>query len=133
MFYQFWLYNCRQQRYVLYQPSTQLTVKLLRPNVVVRDASQLLAVDRTFMWQRNNRLSGLVGTDDIADERSTQRTMATALAAPLLHGALVAHTHVPTHVQYSVYRALVADRTLAACWWRDGRLGPLPHSRRVQR
>lgn len=59
--------------------------------------------------------------------------MAAALAAPLLHGALVAHTHVPTHVQYSVYRALVANRTLAACWWRDGRLSPLPHSRRVQR
>lgn len=82
---------------------------------------------------RSVRLSRLVGSDDVSYDGSAERTLAPALAPPLLHCAVVTHTHMSAHVQHWVYGPLVADGAVTAGGGRDGGLRPLAHRRGVQR
>lgn len=57
------------------------------------------------------RLRG-VGAYDITNDRPTERTLTAADAAPLLDGAIVAHAHVPAHIEYRINGILIANGAL---------------------
>lgn len=70
------------------------------------------------------RLSRLEGPYDVTDDGPAERTVAAALAPPLLDGAFVAHAHVTAGVQHGVDLPLVADGTVGALGGRDGIFRP---------
>lgn len=76
----------------------------------IRDLS--LSLSHSHVLSIRNR-SGAVDADNVADRCPAERTVAAALAAPLLNRAGVAHAHVAAHVEHAVDAALVADGALA--------------------
>lgn len=55
-----------------------------------------------------------VGAYYIAYDCSAERTLTAANAAPLLDGAIVAHAHMPAHVEHRINGILIADGALGA-------------------
>lgn len=70
------------------------------------------------------RILGFVGANHVPNDGTTQRTVSTADAAPLLDRTVVAHAHVAAHVQDRVDRFLEADGTVDAGRAVDRRIHP---------
>jgi hypothetical protein len=74
--------------------------------------------------EKRKQDSGSISPNDVPDVCTTDRALATARCSPLLHGTLIAHAHVATHVQHRVNRSLVTDNALVA---RRRLRSPVPH------
>lgn len=59
-------------------------------------------------------ISRLIRANNVPDWCSAKRAVTTSFSFPLLKSALVAHTHMSTHIQNSVYSVFIANCAFGA-------------------